>query len=152
MPMRVDLASLRREHSISANSMVKISYVRTDGGQVEATVTFAELPTRFGGRRLWFRCPSCPRICRILFGSWRIACRRCHKLRYLTQAETRSSRAIRGMLKIVKRLDPEATYNALPPKPKGMHWRTYDRLADRYDTYDAIWAMGVMRFLRIRVR
>jgi hypothetical protein len=56
------------------------------------------------------------------------------------------------MLKIVKRMDPEATYNALPPKPRGMHWSTYERLVDRYNAYDNIWALGVMRLLRIPVR
>jgi hypothetical protein len=54
------------------------------------------------------------------------------------------------MMKIVKRLDPEATCNELPSKPKGMHWSTYERLADRYEAYDAMWAMAVMRRFGIR--
>jgi hypothetical protein len=40
----------------------------------------------------------------------------------------------------------------LPPKPKGMHWSTYDRLVERYDTYDTMWSMAVMRRLGIRPR
>jgi hypothetical protein len=56
------------------------------------------------------------------------------------------------MMKIVKRLNSEATCNSLPPKPKGMHWSTYERLAERYDTYDTMWSMAVMRRLGIRLR
>jgi hypothetical protein len=31
-----------------------------------------------------------------------------------------------------------------PPKPKGMHQSTYDRLAERYDACDTMWAMEIM--------
>jgi hypothetical protein len=54
--------------------------------------------------------------------------------------------------KVVKRLDPKATCNALPPKPTGMHWGTYERLSERYAAYDAMWALAIMRYLRIRRR
>jgi hypothetical protein len=33
-----------------------------------------------------------------------------------------------------------------------MHWSTYDRLAERYDTYDTMWGMAVMRRFRFRLR
>jgi hypothetical protein len=49
------------------------------------------------------------------------------------------------MFTIVKRLDRKAECNDLPPKPKGMHWRTYNRLADRYDRYDQQWSWEAMR-------
>ena len=148
---RVDLAQLRRSHPVTPGSLVKMSYVWAKDQRVEATVSFLATPTRFGGRRLWFCCPSCRRPCQILYGSWHIACGRCHRLRYMSQRETRSGRANLGMMKIVKRLDPEATCNELPPKPRGMHWSTYDRLKERYDTYDAMWSMAVMGWLRSRL-
>ena len=49
------------------------------------------------------------------------------------------------MLKFVRRLDPEEECNDLPPKPKGMHWRTYNRLVDRYEKYDQQWSLDAMR-------
>ena len=49
------------------------------------------------------------------------------------------------MFKIVRRLDPEEDCNDLPPKPKGMHRRTYERLVERYDRHDARWGFEAMR-------
>jgi len=151
---RIDLAELRRdEPSLTARNVLKVECVRDNGERVEVATVYLEATRMyFGGRRLWFRCPRCEARCRVLYGTWRIACRRCHRLRYTTQKETRSDRANLGMFKIVKRLDPEATFNELPPKPKGMHWRTHERLADRYDAYDTIWATAIMRHFRIRRR
>jgi len=60
--------------------------------------------------------------------------------------------ACRRAIGCVKRIDPKAACNALPPKPKGMHWSTYDRLAERYDIYDSMWSMAVMRWLGNRRR
>ena len=48
------------------------------------------------------------------------------------------------MFKIVRRLDPEQDINELPPKPKGT-WRTYARLAERYEAYDNRWSLEAMR-------
>jgi hypothetical protein len=49
------------------------------------------------------------------------------------------------MFKIVRRLNPDADINDLPPKPKGMHWRTYDRLVERYGDYERLWSREAMR-------
>jgi hypothetical protein len=50
-------------------------------------------------------------------------------------------------MRIARRLDPTARYNDLPPKPPGMHWRTYERLAERYGALGEAWAEGSMRGL-----
>jgi hypothetical protein len=148
---RIDLAEFGRNEQLTDRHVLKV--IRNNGERAEVTTVYLESRRMyFGGRRLWFRCPRCEGRCRVLYGTWRIACRRCHRLRYLSQRETRSGRANLGMMKIVKRLDPEATCNALPPKPKGMHWSTYDRLAERYDAYDAMWGMAVLCRFHFRLR
>jgi hypothetical protein len=149
---RIDLAQLRRSYPITPDGLVRMSYAWARGRHVDATVSLLHTPLHFGGWSVWFCCPSCGRRCRVLYGSWRIACRHCHRLRYLSQRETPSGRANLGMLKVAKRLDPEARGNALPFKPKGMHWSTYERLSERYDAYSTMWAMSVMRYFRIRRR
>ena len=85
----------------------------------------------------------------VLYGIWRIACRRCHRLRYLSQRETEEDRATRAMLKIVKRLNPDDPdpCNDLPEKPNGMHWSTYDRLVERYEGYSEQWGLAILRRL-----
>jgi hypothetical protein len=70
---------------------------------------------------------------------------------YSSQAETRADRATRAMFKIVRRLDPEEDCNDLPWKPKGMHWRTYNRLAQRYERYDAQWGSEAVRRFGIKL-
>jgi hypothetical protein len=79
---RIDHAYLRRKAPITAGSIAKVTYARGDGTHVAATVSFTEIDARFGGRRVWFLCACCQRPCSVLYGSWRIACRRCHGLRY----------------------------------------------------------------------
>ena len=118
---------------------------------IDELVPFVLTPMRFGGERRWFQCLRCARKCRVLFGGRRFRCRRCHRVRYASQSETRLDRAHRGMFKIVKRLDPKEQCNDLPEKPKRMHWRTYNRLVERYEHYDGQWAWAVMRRLRIKL-
>ena len=62
------------------------------------------------------------------------ACRVCHDLAYTSTREDEASACDRRIQRIGKRLssnDPElrGCYWIMPDKPKGMHWRTYDRLA-----------------------
>jgi hypothetical protein len=78
---RIDIAHLRRDHPIIPGALVTMRYQWANGRRVETTVSFLFTPGRFGGRRVWF-------CCQILYGSWRIACHRCHRLRYLSQRES----------------------------------------------------------------
>jgi hypothetical protein len=118
---------------------------------VDELVPFIWTPMTFGGQRRWFTCLSCSRKCRVLFGGRRFRCRRCRQVRYTSQSETGADRATRAMFKIVKRLDPKESCNDLPAKPKGMHWRTYNRLVERYDRYDNQWALEAMRRFGIKL-
>jgi len=145
---RIDLAALRRgEPSLTADHRLQIKCHRRDG-EVDVTTVYLEATrTYFGGRRLWFRCPRCEGRCRVLYGTRLIACRRCHRLRYCSQRETKEDRAMRAMLKIVRRLNPDDPdpCNDLPEKPLGMHWSTYDRLVDRFEGYNEQWGLAIRR-------
>ena len=94
-------------------------------------------PCNFGGERAWFRCPAvgCGRRVAILYGGKIFACRRCYQLAYPSQRETTYDRAARQADKIRARLDWEQ--GILNPKgwmkPKGMHWRTFERLDAKHD-------------------
>jgi hypothetical protein len=136
---RFDLAQLQRLHDLAADVAFMTSYRLKNGTVVRAKIFFCETQTVFGHPRLWFVCPTCGRRCRVLFGSWRIACGRCHRVRYLTQTDSPSGRAVRGMFRVVRRFNPAATVNQIPPRPYGMHRSTYKRLVQKHAAYSRRW-------------
>ena len=54
-------------------------------------------------------------------------CRHCHNLAYSSQTEDRANRAARKSRKIIEKLGGDPYSEFFPDKPKGMHWRTYNR-------------------------
>jgi hypothetical protein len=56
-------------------------------------------------------------------------CRHCYDLVYESQRENGPTRLISKAQKIRQRLGGSASLmEPFPPKPKGMHWQTYERL------------------------
>jgi hypothetical protein len=103
----------------------------------------------FGGLRWWFVCPRSRRRVRMLhlpLGAHRFACRRAYRLAYASQRGTAIDRAHRGKAKIKARLigDCDPGEWDLPPKPKWMRWRTYQRYVDKYDHYEAVLDEGTI--------
>lgn len=94
-------------------------------------------PCRYGGERVWWRCPAmgCGRRVAVLFGGTIYVCRHCHGLAYRSQRETPDDRATRQADKLRIRLGwCRGIFNPTGGKPKGMHWRTYTRLRSLYET------------------
>ena len=88
----------------------------------------------FGNWRAWFLCPGCGRRVAILYGGATFACRHCYKLAYPCQRETASDRAARRANRIRRRLGwMEGILNPRDGKPKGMHWRTFEKLTDQHN-------------------
>jgi len=88
------------------------------------------------GRRPWFRCPArgCGRRVAILYGGSIFACRHCHQLAYASQREAGYDRAARKADRIRDKLGWEpGILNGEGGKPKGMHWRTFERLQTEHD-------------------
>jgi hypothetical protein len=111
---------------------------------VEEVVPLVRSETNFSGQREWFQCLSCQRRCRILYGGTLFRCRRCQGLRYETQYEPLFARAATRAIKIRDKLGGNGGIDdPFPPKPKGMHWRTYERLRAQAERCERIWAVGV---------
>jgi hypothetical protein len=65
----------------------------------------------------------------ILYGGRYFRCRHCYDLVYESQRENRMTRLLSKAQKIRARLGGSASMlEPFPEKPKGMHWRTYERL------------------------
>jgi hypothetical protein len=105
----------------------------------------------YGGRRPWLLCPAhgCGKRVAKLYGGKIFACRHCYGLVYASQREALHDRAIRHVNKIRERLEWEPGFlNGKGfAKPKGMHWRTFERLCAEYDHYAGKSMSGIMEFL-----
>jgi ribosomal protein L37E len=118
--------------------LVELSYRADKGTEAEkhmlCCVAVAWTPCHFGGRRPWFQCPNtrCQRLCSKLYlHGGHFICRRCTGRAYQSQRETSSNRLFRKARKMRRRLG--ASMNLTEPvwrKPKGMHWRIFERLRE----------------------
>jgi hypothetical protein len=112
-------------------------------------------PRPYGGRQWYFICPQLGRRASVL---WRPPGANCfrsrqgwgrHVVAYASQFNDATGRAHLGQSRIKSRLignnDPDDW--ELPPKPKWMRWRTYDRLERRFDHYEAALDYGTADLL-----
>jgi len=91
-----------------------------------------------GGKRPWFLCPvrGCGRRVAILYGGGIFACRHCYRLTYPSQRETGYNRMARRANKLRDKLVWEpGCLNGPGEKPKGMHWRTFERLTAQHEAF-----------------
>lgn len=120
-----------------------LSYrVRVTGGEWESIkepVIIVRKPCYFGGMRPYFICPgvvngnACDRRVSKLHGTGRyFLCRHCYFLAYSSQSESQCKRLTRLANKIRYRLGGDVGMDVpFPSKPKGMWWRTYERLREK---------------------
>lgn len=100
----------------------------------------------YGGRRAWFRCPAkgCGRRVASLYGGTIFACRHCHRLAYACQRERGYDRTARRADTIRRRLGWKVgILNGSGGKPKGMHWRTFERLKAEHDAFVQVSLAGM---------
>lgn len=114
-----------------------------DWENVEEVVWFECTPCNYGGKRMWLQCPCCHRRVAILYGPGkRFLCRQCHKLSYSSQMSGELDRLIDQKHKLGKRIygyyDGEGG-----GKKKGMHWKTFERLEQKYRTLEMMIDRGI---------
>jgi hypothetical protein len=127
-----------------------------DWTEVEQSVAIAWMPCRFGGERPWFICSAyangahCGREVAKLYGAGRLfACRHCYRLAYASQQELAHERGLRKAQKIRMRLGGSANMlEGFPQKPKGMHWRTYERFCRVHGVAQAHSMIGLIGFVK----
>lgn len=108
-------------------------------------------PCHLGGNRSWFLCPCCSRRVAKLYLQRVFACRHCLNLNYASQQANKRDRAADHSWKLRSALGCPEGFLTFPaeyiPKPKGMHWRTFERKVEQLKRKDAAaWAdAGPMR-------
>jgi hypothetical protein len=119
-------------------------WFRFQAGSLEQWVTLVARPRHFGGKQWYFRCPLTGRLASVLWmppGARQFCSRHAwgqRKVAYRSQFLSVYDRGHAGQAKIKARLigDLDPRDWALPPKPKWMRWRTYNRLVERFDAYE----------------
>ena len=121
----------------SHDGWLELNYVFTVGDE-ESEQIAEQIPVEwtsctYGGQRPWFRCPGCYRRVVVLARQGRLfRCRKCHGIPYGSQTEVKVDRLIRKARNI--RASLAASDDLQEPiwkKPKGMHQKTFDRLASQ---------------------
>lgn len=139
-------------YQIQANGLRLIYRTQRHGTEwrdVDDFILITTTATKFGGQRQWFVCPTCQRRCRVLFGGAYFRCRKCHGLKYESQYECAILRASSQRHKLRKRLGQVGSLEEpFAPKPKGMHWTTYERLKNKDAALSKTWAYKVTQWLR----
>lgn len=142
----------------AAGTHVRLSYTHSRRGMpsevINQTVGLRATPCTLGGERQWFVCPSCGRRVAVIYGAGRtFACRRCKGLAYTSQNEAADDRAARRADRIRKKLGWKAgILNGPGFRPKGMHWRTYERLLAEHDAFVSVSLAGMARRLGLMNR
>lgn len=111
----------------------------------------------YGGGRWWWGCPHCARRVRVLYrpaSARRFACRHCHRIGYSVQRLTHHDRLLRRSYRLFGKAGSPDGGRSHTDKPKGMHWRTFDRLCDDAEAaFETAFNLGTGRlFARIRRR
>ena len=122
----VDIRTLKRNGQIAPGETAIL--VCFNGRSDRIRLVHLDRPV-FGGFRTHFCCPGCDRRCDLLYARPNFACRRCHRLAFTSENESRSYRALRQLLKRRHRLG-QTEGGVIPPfpgKPKWWRWPRYLR-------------------------
>ncbi len=138
----------------AGHGQVRLIYRSQDYGDEweshDYPVRLLSQPCHYGGHRKWFACPAqeCGRRVAKLYGGRIFACRHCYQLAYPSQREADFQRGQRQADKIRGRLgwadDPDLMEGI---KPKGMHWRTYQRLVEELQDAECRSNLGWANFI-----
>jgi hypothetical protein len=127
-------------------------WLRIRIGSLDQRIVLTSLPRHFGGRQWFFRCPNLYNRCMVLWmppGARSFACRQRwgRQVAYSSQFLDHNNLAHRAQAKIRSRLCDMGGFNPdeweLPPKPKWMRWRTYNRSVEKFDRYEAVLNAGL---------
>jgi hypothetical protein len=155
-------------HRIPSGEIVALGTIETDLssepfgwlalklGRVDQRIQLGAVPRHFGGAQWYFMCPATGGDVSVLWllpGANRFLSRQAWRRRvaYGSQFETPHDRALSAAQDLRYRLGGKDYVSLLdgipPPKPKGMHWRTYEAKIKRCEAYEGICNQHLIRFV-----
>jgi hypothetical protein len=100
-----------------------------DGPFVRSRIVIDRRPCRYGGDRIYFRCPCCGRrTLRLAVLPEGLRCGACGRVTWASRRETRTERLMRRGNKIAAKLDLGAWHDLPEKRPRGMRVATFVRL------------------------
>jgi hypothetical protein len=101
----------------------------------------------FAPAGLQFICPGCARrVAELYQQGLYFRCRRCGKLGYESQRQSRETRGLEKAARIKRALGGTGEHaEPVPARPKGMHRSTYERLSQAVADAEASWQQGRLR-------
>ncbi len=104
-----------------------------DWESVQQVIWFNSTPCNYGGTRKWFLCPGCQKRVAILCGGGKLfLCRSCYQLPYASQNSNEFDYLIEKKHELGRRIFEHYEYGEGWGKKKGMHWKKYQKLYDKY--------------------
>jgi hypothetical protein len=137
---------------ISADMTNPGAWVRIAIGWFAQQITLVCRPRHLGGCQWFYVCPVTGRLATVLWkppGARKFCSRQAwgRQVAYASQFLDRDNRAHYGQSKINGRLCSIGKFDPqdwkFPPKPKGMRWKTYHRLEQKFDRYEDILNSGI---------
>jgi hypothetical protein len=128
-------------------------WFRIQLGHLDQRIMLTTKRRHFGGRQWYFVCPYTNRPASVLWkppGAQSFASRQKweRQVAYASQFMDRVARGHQGAATIKSRLCSVGGFDPdewdLPPKPKWMRWRTYNRMVERFDRYEAMVEEGLL--------
>jgi hypothetical protein len=138
----------------------KRGYLHIAVGRVNQTIDLESLPRAYGGRQWYFLCPRTGRRASVIWkppGADYFASRQTwgRQVAYGSQFQTPHDRALSKAQEIRYRLGGIAYVSLIdeipPPRPKGMHWNTFEDILKRCEAHEFVANQYLVRLLgRIR--
>lgn len=116
---------------------------------VEQSVQLSRTPCHYGSQRTWFRCGGCSkRVTKLYNGGKYFYCRQCYDLPYASQHEGKSNYLYTRRHKLGNKTFSHYKYGEGWGKPKGQHWKTFDRKLAKYKKADRAVTGHLLAFLQ----
>ncbi len=129
--------------------ILKYTYKETE--KLKYPVYLDWTPCYFGGTRIWLRCPSCNARVAIIYSAGKyFACRKCYNLTYESCNTCDLQKVFDKANKLKEQLGGKAGYDyPVSNKPKGMHWKTYNKIRAEIERLEYKGYVEMMRKLEL---